>query len=347
LFRRRLHHHKLSHVAILAALLALGPFAALAACGSSASSPPDAGSPDAQLVSADGAPEAEPSIDAGSETERDAARDAPIESGPVVCGTERVRVVAGNLSGASSTYDDERGIRIFRGLHPDVALVQEVRYGDNSATAQRAFVDAAFGTSYAFVRGGLGGGADIPNAVVSRFPILDSGEWVDPYVSNRSFVWARIDVPGAADLYAVSVHLLTTNFGDRAGEAQSLVGRLQALPAGSLVILGGDFNTSTRTESAITTFGQVFATGGPYPVDQAGNPNTNTTRARPYDWVLATAALDTCKVPVTVGATPFPSGLVFDSRVFVPLTDVAPVQLSDSDSPLQHMAVVREFVLPL
>ena len=225
--------------------------------------------------------------------------------------------------------------------------MQEVRYGDNSAAAQRAFVDAAFGASYAFVRGSLGGGADIPNAVVSRFPILDSGEWVDPYVSNRTFVWARIDVPGTADLYAVSVHLLTTNFGDRAGEAQSLVGRLQALPAGSLVVLGGDLNTSTRTESAITALGQVFATAGPYPVDQAGNQNTNTPRARPYDWVLATGALDSCQVPVTVGATPFPSGLVFDSRVFTPLADVPPVQLSDSDSPLQHMAVVREFVLPL
>jgi endonuclease/exonuclease/phosphatase family metal-dependent hydrolase len=291
----------------------------------------------------DAAPEAEPGIDANS----DDARDAPIESGPVVCGTERVRVVAGNLSGAASTYDDERGIRIFRGLRPDVALVQEVRYGDNSAAAQRAFVDAAFGASYAFVRGSLGGGADIPNAVVSRFPILDSGEWVDPYVSNRTFVWARIDVPGAADLYAVSVHLLTTNFGDRAGEAQSLVGRLQALPAGSLVVLGGDLNTSTRTESAITNLGQVFATAGPYPVDQAGNQNTNTPRARPYDWVLATNALDSCQVPVTVGATPFSSGLVFDSRVFTPLTDVPPVQVSDSDTPLQHMAVVREFALPL
>lgn len=67
----------------------------------------------------------------------------------------------------------------------------------------------------------------------------------------------------------------------------------------------------------------------------------------PYDWVLATGALDSCQVPVTVGATPFPSGLVFDSRVFTPLADVPPVQLSDSDSPLQHMAVVREFVLPL
>ena len=307
--------------------------------------PADSGvpAPSQTLSPNDAAPEANPILDGGG----DAGRDAPVESGPVVCGTDRVRVMAGNLSGAAGTYDDERGIRIFKGLHPDVALIQEVRYGDNSAAAQRAFVDAAFGTSYAFVRGTLGGGADIPNAVVSRFPILDSGEWVDPFVANRTFVWARIDVPGAADLYAVSVHLLTTNFGDRAGEAQSLVGRLQALPAGSLVVLGGDFNTSTRTESAITAFGQVFATGGPYPVDQAGNHNTNTTRARPYDWVLATNALDTCQVPLTIGATPFASGLVFDSRVFTPLADVAPVQLSDSDSPLQHMAVLREFVLPL
>jgi len=269
-----------------------------------------------------------------------------VSDGAVVCGTDKLRVVAGNLSGAAGTYDDGRGARIFKGLRPDIALVQELRVGDNSPAAQRTFVDDAFGAAYTFVRGSLFGAVDIPNAVVSRYPIVDSGEWADPYVQNRTFVWARIDVPGPADLYAISVHFLTTNATDRNNEAQALVGFVKALPAGSLIVFGGDLNTNVRTESTIVSLSAVFATEGPYPVDQADNANTNTPRSRPYDWVLSAGALEACKVPVSLGAATFPSGLVFDSRVYAPLTDVDPVMLGDSDSPLQHMAVVRDFLLP-
>lgn len=337
-------------------LLALAAFVALAAFGGSTygcsgtAAPVDAGpGPGLDAAPSDAAPDASPDAptDSGG---LDASLDAPVEAGPVVCGTDRLRVMAGNLSGTGGTYDDERGIHLFRGLHPDVALVQELRYGDNSVAAQRAFVDAAFGPSFSYVRGPIVNGSDIPNGVVSRYPILDSGDWVDPYVGNRTFVWARIDVPGPADLYAISVHLLTTNATEREGEAEAIVGQVRSLPAGSLVVLAGDFNTSSRTESSVATLAQAFVTQGPYPVDQAGNANTNTTRARPYDWVLATPTLDPCQVPVLVGSGAtlgtFPSGLVFDSRVYTPLTDVSPVELSDSNSPLQHMAVVREFTLP-
>lgn len=272
--------------------------------------------------------------------------DGGTDAGPVRCGTQKLRVVAGNLSGEGATYDDGRGARIFQGLAPDVALVQELRVGDDSTAAQRAFVDAAFGAGYAFYRGTFTGRSDIPNAVVSRFPIVEAGEWADPFVQNRTFVWARIDVPGAADLYAISVHFLTTNATERAGEASSLVARVAALPPGSLVVLGGDLNTNARTEKAIENLAAAFVTGGTPPDDGAGNSNTNTPRSRPYDWVVAGAALDGCQRPVAIGARSFPSGLVFDSRVYSPLADVSPILATDSDSPLQHMAVVRDFVLP-
>lgn len=316
------------------------------ACGSTTPPSTDAGivaGPDGDVA------DAEPTRDAGADVApdvRDSAPEAAIEAGPVTCGAEKVRVVAGNLSGTGGTYDDARGVRILRGLHPDVALLQEVRYGDNSATAQRAFVDAAFGPAYAYVRGRITSSVDIPNAVVSRFPIVDSGEWIDPDVANRTFVWARIDIPGAADLYAISVHLLTTSFGDRERQARTLVDLVERLPAGAHVLLGGDFNTTSRTESTLAVLGQALVTTGAYPVDQAGNGNTNTPRSRPYDWILASSGLDPCKVPVKIGGASFAGGLVFDSRVFTPLTDVAPVELTDSDSPLQHMAVVRDFMLP-
>ena len=57
-------------------------------------------------------------------------------------------------------------------------------------------------------------------------------------------------------------------------------------------------------------------------------------------------ALEGCKTPVTIGPESYEGGLVFDSRVYAPLSDVAPVELADSDSPLQHMAVVRDFFVP-
>jgi hypothetical protein len=49
---------------------------------------------------------------------------------------------------------------------------------------------------------------------------------------------------------------------------------------------------------------------------------------------------------VTIGAASFPSGLVFDSRVYTPLADVSPIQLGDSAAVnMQHMAVVRDIQL--
>ena len=51
----------------------------------------------------------------------------------------------------------------------------------------------------------------VGNAILSRWPILESGEWDDTSVSNRDFAWARIDIPGPRDLWVVSVHLLTAS----------------------------------------------------------------------------------------------------------------------------------------
>jgi len=167
-------------------------------------------------------------------------------------------------------------------------------------------------------------------------------------VSNRAFAWAQLDVPGPRDLWAVSVHLLTSNPTDRNLEAQELVAKIsQLVPAGDLLVIGGDLNTGSRTEAAITTFAQVVHTAGPHPVDGSNNANTNAGRDRPYDWVLADPDLFALQVPVLVADAGFDAGLVFDSRVFTPLSAVPPVQLADSAAPsMQHMAVVKDFLLP-
>ena len=76
-------------------------------------------------------------------------------------------------------------------------------------------------------------------------------------------------------------------------------------------------------------------------------PNTNAPRNRPYDQVLANTELEKFSVPVKLGGRTYPGGLVFDSRVFQPLDAVAPVREGDSGLPMmQHMAVVRDFLIP-
>lgn len=254
-----------------------------------------------------------------------------------------VRVVASNLtSGNYQSYDLGHGARILQGVHPDVVLMQEFNYGTNSAADLRAFVDSTFGTSFSYKRGAP---AQIPNGIISRYPIRAAGEWKDALVSNRNFVWARIDVPGPVDLWAISVHLLTSSAANRKSEATALVSFINAnIPASDYVVLGGDFNTSTRTEGALTTLSSRFVTTGPFPVDTAGDSDTNATRSKPYDWVVASPELHGRRVASTLGAKSFLNGAVVDTRSYAPLSDLAPALASDSAaSQMQHMAVVRDF----
>src|SRR5207248_954140 len=149
------------------------------------------------------------------------------------------------------------------------------------------------------------------------------------------------------DLWVVSVHLLSTSSAERALQAGELRTHIQTrVPAGDFVVVGGDFNTGGRNETCINTLSGVLRTGAPYPADQANNSNTNATRAQPYDWVLASPGLDSPAVPVVIGGNAFDAGLVFDTRVYSPLSDVAPALQTDSAAPnMQHMAVVRDFSL--
>ena len=191
-------------------------------------------------------------------------------------------------------------------------------------------------------------GVQIPNGVVSRFPILAAGSWTDPQTSNRGFAWARIDIPGPKDLWAVSVHLLTSSEQNRNLEATALVALVQAMvPAADYLVIGGDFNTDVRDEPCITTLGAVVSTAGPDPVDMAGNPNSNAGRTKPYDRVLADADLAPLQAPVVVGSSTHASGLVLDTRVYTPLGDVATAPSSDSAAPsMQHMGVIKDSIVP-
>ncbi len=266
-----------------------------------------------------------------------------------------VRIVAANLtSGNQQTYSPDNGnhsnpegagARILKGLKPDVVLIQEF----NTTIPVRQWINQTFGEQFFFAREEQETVPNfIPNGVISRFPIIESGEWDDPTQENRDFVWAKIKLPNGKNLWAISVHLYSKKPGIREREAKELVAKIKALiPPEDLVVLGGDLNTRTRDEACVTVLQKFFRDAETEPADQLADEDTNANRNKPYDWVLADAELEACAAPVTLAGESFPGGLVFDSRVFEPLSAVPPIQESDSAAPnMQHMAVVRDFLVP-
>ncbi len=296
-----------------------------------------------------------PALVAGPDAGLDAATDgstpdAALPDGALPDGalpdggaTVRVRIVAANITSDNYQSYELPGIRIFQGLAPDIVMIQEFKYRHGTL---RDLIDTAFGANFCFYREAQVGG--IPNGVVSRYPITGYGEWQDASVPDRDFVWTRIDVPGPVDLWAVSVHMKTSTSTTRAQEASDLVADIQAhVPAGDYLVVGGDLNTGSTSETAVSELSSVVITSGPRPVDQNGNDRTNANRNKPYDWVLPSAALAQRELPVVIGSSSYVSGLVFDSRVYTPLSEVAPVQVGDSGvNGMQHMAVVKDFALP-
>lgn len=266
-----------------------------------------------------------------------------------------IRVVAANLtSGGQQSYDSP-GIRIFQGLKPDIAAIQEFRYGGSTASNElRILVNAAFGTNYSFYREPYTANGDIPNGIVSRYPILASGSWEDsdPNINNRGFAWARIDVPGTNDLFVVSVHLKASNGSSDVTRRTAEANEIKAListnfPANAWIIVAGDMNIYDQSEGAVATFA-TFLSDSPVPADQLGDTDTNRNRNERYDRVLMSFSLTNRLVPLIISNSTYNNGLVFDSRVYSPLSDVSPVQFADSEaSNMQHMAVARDFRIEL
>ena len=260
---------------------------------------------------------------------------------------QTIRTVAANITSGNNQAYEAPGTRILQGLQPDVVMIQEFNVNSNSSTDLRNWVTSTFGSEFSYFRESSGA---IPNGVVSRWPIVASGSWDDTTISDRGFAWARIDIPGDKNLWVVSVHLKASSgsSSQRQSQAQQLVAYIKAnVPSGDYLLIGGDCNTYNYTEACLGTLGEIVDVSAPRPVDQAGDPDTNATRAEHYDWVLAESELDSLETPVKIGTLSFANGLVFDSRVFSPLSSVSPVLSTDSAATnMQHMAVVRAFAVP-
>jgi len=258
-----------------------------------------------------------------------------------------LRVMAANLNGDAQSYQPF-AIRIFQGLKPDIVAIQEFNYSNNTASDFRLMVDTAFGTNFVYYREPYTDSGDIPNGIISRYSILAAGSWVDTVQSqsNRGFAWAQIDVPGTNDLYVVSVHLLTSSASARSSEAANLKTLIQSnFPSNAWIVVAGDFNTDTRTESTTMTTFDSYLSDNPVPADNNGNSNTSENRNYPHDYVLPSFSFTNLETATVFPSHSFPNGLVFDSTIYTPLSDVPPVQFTDSTN-AQHMAVMKDFLIP-
>lgn len=265
-----------------------------------------------------------------------------------------VRVMAANLTtGNYSSYYLGHGKRIFQAVQPDIVLIQEFNYENyrtDTEDDRRAFVDDTFGEEFQYYRSDY----SKPNGIISRYPIVSGGTWASSVYTDRGWDWAVIDLPGARDLLAISVHLHTDK---NAKEMEPLMAQIQAKidedMANYYVLIGGDFNTTSRAP-VVERMSSIFVTSSPYPVDQNGNANTNEKRAFPYDWLLCSPDLCAFETPVAIGNhtgdSAYAHGHVFDSRVYFSageLEAVAPVERYDSDkrNSAQHMGVIRDFTI--
>lgn len=259
-----------------------------------------------------------------------------------------VRIVAANLtSGNHQTYSPDNGnhsniegagARMLKALAPDIVLIQEF----NTTIPVRQWVNATLGESFLFVQEPGGG---IPNGIISRFPIVESGEWDDVKLDNRDFVWAKIALPDGSKLWAVSVHLYAQKPATRTDEARALVELLKSrVSPGDRIVIGGDFNTRDVAEQCLAEFSRLVVVPHVPPADQFGNQNTNAPRNKPYDWILVDPLTNAACQPVRLGAQSFANGFIFDSRLFDPAALPPPVQPADSAVPgMQHMPVIRDF----
>jgi endonuclease/exonuclease/phosphatase family metal-dependent hydrolase len=263
----------------------------------------------------------------------------------------QIRVIAANLtSDNTQSYSPDNGnhsnpegagARILKALKPDIVLIQEF----NTTVPVRQWINRTLGEEFVFMREE---GMQIPNGIISRFPILSSGVWDDPVLDNRDFAWAQLRLPEQRDLWVVSVHLHSKGESSRDKQSIALANFIrEKVPKDAMLIIGGDLNTRSTGEKCFATLSGVIVIPQNPPADGNGNSATNAPRNRPYDWVLASRSVHSTEVPVKLAGQEFPGGLVFDSRVFEPLELCQPVQKGDSGVPfMQHMAVVRDFLIP-
>ena len=254
--------------------------------------------------------------------------------------TTRIKILTANLSDNTTQAYKAPGIRLIQSLNPDIVAIQEFNYKEGNS---QDLVHRIFGPEYHFIR--ERGGARLPNGVISRYPIEAWGQWPDPFVKNRSFVWATIDIPGPVPLHVISVHLVQNRASRRPAEAAHLLELIREhFPEKDYVVLCGDMNVNSRNAKALSNLTEWFVDDR-HPADQKGDQSTNATRKRPYDMVLPNPILAPFHAATIVNRKRFPNGLVYDTRLWNP--PPAPAEWEDTARNLQHLPVMKTYRIPL
>lgn len=269
---------------------------------------------------------------------------------------DELRVMSWNVSKLTTKAGIET-VRIIKGLQPDVACLQEW-YVDYPADYDfDGWISAAFGAEFVYHRASSG---YQPNGIVSRWDILSSGSWPDLQRENYYHDWAVIDLPGATNLQVVSVHLHSSDEAIRIEQIKDIIHYIEANFSNShYLMIGGDFNTANRTSQPIPTLlnsanwsGSCWVTTSDgTPTDQAGgDDDTNVNRTYNYDWLIPNTLLGAEIMNLDLGEDSgvYTGGIVFDSRVFTPLSAVDPAQYDDTANGDQdHCPVMKSYdVLP-
>lgn len=272
------------------------------------------------------------------------AEDGTSKEFSVICHIDdNIIFMAANLtSGNFQSYEDA-GIRIINSIKPDVVFVQEFSYQSGSL---RDLVDAALGTEYEY---SVGSGI-VPNGIISKYPILDSGYWDDPNISNRDLDWAIIDIPGVKNLFVVSVNLSTTS-SYQVDAAKIIASNIEthklSYPGQFYYAVGGTFNGTGAVSDAGIDFYDDFDILDPYPVGKNGDSGTNASRTSIYDFVVFGTDLSQLEAPFFQNSSAsYSNGFIFDTRLYTQAeldVSFAPALVADSDaSNMQHMAVVKK-----
>ena len=237
--------------------------------------------------------------------------------------TVSFRAMAANIStGNNQSYDPGHGIRIFKAVKPDIVMIQEFRYGRNNDDDINSMVSSTFGPEYFYSRGRYVDSSWIPNGIISRFPIIESGYWKSNLANNRDWDWAILDLPGNKELLVVSLHLLTEKNAQEIGpltrEIENKIADDKKKNLEYYVMVGGDFNSSTvlngKTDLKRVVY-TSFSNNGSRPKDQDGDTTTNATRGKTLDVLLVDKELQQKEIPAKIGRHSYNNGHVFDSRV--------------------------------
>jgi endonuclease/exonuclease/phosphatase family metal-dependent hydrolase len=196
-----------------------------------------------------------------------------------------VRVMTYNIRaayGMAGRQDVEAVARVVEEAGAGVIAVQELSRGwfVNGSADLLALLSRRLGMPYMVM-----GPATDPvagNAILSRYPILDSGYGDLPLAGalvGRGYVWAELDLGSGATLSVVTTHLDADRSEIRLGQLEAL---LAAWPARPRTILLGDMNAEPRSREIEMVLKAGYADAAP----GSGPAWTHPDHEQRIDWIF-------------------------------------------------------------